>query len=446
MKNILFVVLYLSLTLSHSVIAQDFHWDGGDIQLDFSSKAYQLREPKITREEYQLLNNIVELVKQQREADAAAELNLQLTRSPSAALWFSLAQLQQQQQQFTAAKQSLAEAIALLPHFTRAHESLGLLLTQQADYDGARPHLRQAASQGAPAQIYAMLAYGYLQTEQPQAAKAAYSHALMLAGDNPQWQLGLLHAAMASGDNALASSLTKQLLVASPGDAQLYQLRASLAQRQQRWSEAIASLEIAQQLAPSSTLQWQLAQLYFDRGYYGLAQPYLQLFLANGIEGRELRMLEVADYLIGQRQIAQADTLLKGLLSNKSLSASQRSHGLTSQAHLLSIQDAGSSRSQQTALLHKALTLDPLNGKALLALAQHYEHNESMQAEALYRRAAALSSVRLEALQLYAQLLLDQQAYVRAEQLLRQAVKQSPNDVQLRENLALVSRMVQSQS
>ncbi|ACJ31565.1 TPR repeat protein [Shewanella piezotolerans WP3] len=439
------ILVTCCLTVLFSEAAEDFHWDGGELQFDFSSIAYQQREPKITQEEYLLLNDVVGLVKQQRQDDAIAELNLQLVRSPSAALWFSLAQLQQQQEQMAAALASFRHAIVLLPHFTRAHESLGLLLTQQGDYDGARSHLRQAASQGAPAQIYAMLGYGYLQTQQPQAAKAAYSHALMLAGDNRQWQRGLLHAAMAAGDSALANSLTEQLLAASPEDAQLHRLRASLAQQQQLWEQAIASLEIAQQLQPDDAVQWQLTQLYFDQGYYTLAQPHLQQLLESGIDGRQQRLLEVADYLIGQQQPQQAEALLISLLSNASLSASQRSHGLTSQALLLTDNNSQRSQSKQVGLLNKALRLDPLNGPALIALAKRYETNELVQAETLYRRAAALSSVRLEALQRHAQLLLEQQAYHRAQQLLRQAVKQAPNDLQLRDNLALVTRMVQSQ-
>ncbi|WOT05014.1 tetratricopeptide repeat protein [Shewanella youngdeokensis] len=442
MKNSIFIVLMVcSLTFSTSEAAEDFHWDGGQLQFDFSSIAYQQREPKITQAEYQVLNNVVDLVKQQREADAMAELNLQLTRSPTAALWFSLAQLQQQQGLTTPAVTSLQQAIALLPHFTRAHESLGLLLTQQGDVNAARPHLRQAASQGAPAQVYAMLGYGYLQSQQPQAAKAAYSHALMLAGDNPQWQRGLLHAAMAAGDNALANSLTEQLLSATPEDAKLHRLRASLAQRQQLWTQAIASLETAQQLQPSEAVQWQLTQLYFDQGHYTLAQPHLRQLLTNGVAGREQRLLEIADYLIGQQQTKQAAEILTILLKSQSLSASQRSRGLSSQAGLMT-----NKPHQQTGLLKQALQLDPLNGSALIALAKHHETSEPVQAEILYRRAAALPSVQLEALQRHAQLLLEQQAYQRAEQLLRQAVKQSPNDLQLRDNLARVSTMVQSQS
>ncbi len=443
MKHIIFVLCCFST--SAGVTAENFSWDGGDLQFEFSSAAYQQREPKITQEEYQVLNTVVGLIKKQRESDAIAELRLQLSRSPSAALWFSLAQLQQQQQRIAEALDSLRQSIEFLPHFTRAHESLGLLLTQQGDYLGARPHLREAASQGGPAQIYAMLGYGYLQTQQPQAAKAAYSHALMLAGDNLQWQRGLLHAAMAAADDALARSLTEQLLADTPQDAQLHRLRASLAQRQHHWPEAIASLEIAQQLAPKDEVQWQLAQIYLDQGYYQLAQPHLTQLMTKGIEGRQQRLLEVVDYLIGQQQLQQAGQLLDKLLNSKSLSASERSRALTGKAKLLAEKDPKGTVSKQMGLLSKALKLDPLNGRALIELATHHEANEPVQAEVLYRRAAVVLSVQLEALQRHAQLLLTQQAYRRAEQLLSQAVKQSPNNVQLRKNLALVTRMVQSQ-
>ncbi|TKB56021.1 tetratricopeptide repeat protein [Ferrimonas aestuarii] len=443
MKQIIFALCCLSA--SASIVAQEFSWDGGDLQFEFSSLPYQQREPKITQQEYEVLGKVVDLVKQQREADAIAELKLQIARSPSAAMWFSLAQMQQQQQQPNEAIAALEEAVKLMPHFTRAHESLGTLLTQKGELKQARPHLQLAASQGAPAQIYAMLGYGYLQDNQPQAAKAAYSQALMLAGDNPQWQRGLLHAAVTAGDDALARSLTEQLLVAAPNDAQLHQLRASLAQRQQDWPQTIASLEIAQQLQPHDEVKWKLAQIYLDQGYYQLAEPHLNQLVAKGINGRQSQLLEVSDYLIAQQQYKSAASLLKSLVDHQGLTPSQNSHALTSQAKLLAQQNPKRSVSTQMGLLNKALKQDPLNGTALIALARHYESSDQAQAEALYRRAAAISSVQLEALQRHAQLLLTQEAYRRAEQLLQQAVKQSPNDKQLRDNLALVTRMVQSQ-
>ncbi|UYM14474.1 tetratricopeptide repeat protein [Endozoicomonas euniceicola] len=443
MKKLIFILLCFCASIACATT--DFDWDGGDLHFQFSTSPYQQREPRITSEEYETLNKVVELVKNQRESDAMTELRIQLARKPSAAMWFSLAQLQQQQQQHKAAVESLRHSIDLLPQFTRAHESLGLLLTQQGNYKAARPHLRQAARQGAPAQIYAMLGYGYLQTSQPQAATAAYSHALMLAGDNPQWKRGLLHAAMAAGDDSLARSMTDQLLADAPDNARLYILRAGLAQRQNHWPEAIASLEIAQQLMPGNELSWQLAQVYLSQGYYQMAQPHLLQFIHNGIEGHQQQLLEMADYLISQQQYTLADNTLKTLMLSSSLNASERSHGFVSQAMLLAEKNPGKSASQQIDLLQKSLKLNPLNGRALIAMAGLYEDSNPLQAEALYRRAESVSSVQLEALQRHAQLLLTQEAYRRAEQLLQQAVKQSPNDRQLRDNLVLVSRIVQSQ-
>ncbi len=437
--------LMLALCLAASAQATDLQWNGGDLQYHFSSNPYHEREPKITAPEAQVLNTVVKLVKEHKGADAIAEIKQQLNRQPSAALWFALAQLQQQQKNDAQAILSLRKAVELLPHFTRAHEALGRLLTQTGEYTSARRHLRQAASQGSKAEIFAMLGYGYLQTNQPQAAQSAYSHALMLAGENPQWQRGLLYAALAASDHGLARSMTDQLLTKAPNDAQLYRLRASLAQRQQRWAEVISSLEIAHQLAPDSETRWQLAQIYLAQGYYALAQPHLRQLLSKTINERQTHFIEMADYLMARQQLKQAEEILDTLLNNAILTDNERSHVLTSKAKLLAIHGAKSSLQGQTKHLHQALTLNPANGPALLALAELYENNhQAHQAEALYQRAAVLPPVRLEALQRHAQLLLRQEAYQRAELLMQQAVKYAPENTQLQNNLALVSRMVNS--
>ncbi len=449
-KGISMKCFLLILCLAFNAQATPLKWDGGNLQFDFSSNPYHQREPKISREESQTLNSIVKLIKQKRDADAMAELKVQMNRKPSAALWFALAQLQKQQKQVQDKNQqaieSLQQAIALLPDFTRAHEALGMLLTQAGEFVKAHPHLSKAAAHGSRAEIYAMLGYGYLQTEQPQSAQAAYSHALMLAGDNRQWQQGLLYSALAAGDDTLARSITDQLLVSTPDDVQLLKLRARLAQQQQNWFEVIASLEIVQQLTPSDDTRWQLAQIYLQQGYFALAQPHIRQLLSRNFDERHNRLLDMVDYLIARYQIKQSREILDTLLEKNSLTDLQRSHTLTSKAKLTRITESKSSFSRQITLLNKALHLNPFNGQALIALAELYEGSKADQAETLYQRASALPGVRLEALQRHAQLLLSQEAYQRAELLLQQAIKYAPENKQLRDNLTIVSRMVKSQT
>ena len=445
MKRFCLALFLGALCLATSAGASDLQWGGGDLSFNFSSNPYHQREPTVTQGELTILDNVVKMIQEERMEDAIAEIKLQLSRKPSAALWFSLAQLQQRQNSDQQAINALRKSLERLPDFTRAHEALGMLLTQAGEYTDARPHLQKAASHGGRAEIYAMLGYGYLQSKQPQAAQAAYSHALMLSGENAQWQRGLLYSALAAGDDALARSMINQLLADNSGDAQLYRLRASLAQRQQHWPEVIASLEIAQQLKPEAGLRWQLAQIYLEQGYFDLAQPHLRHLLVNDIRGRQTRLLEMADYLIARHRLKQADEILDKLLSADLLTDNEHSQALTSKAKLTRINRSSSSVTSQTALLNKALDLNPANGQALIALAELYEHNRVDQAEILYQRAAVLPEVRLEALQRHAQLLLTQEAYARAELMMEQAVKYAPENKLLRDNLALVSRMVKSQ-
>lgn len=430
--------------ISSVATASPLEWDGGQVQWQFSSAPLAQREPSITVDEHKVLDQAITLIKQTRFDDAAAALTLQLSRHPSAALWFALGQLYYQQQQTDAAINAFEQALILLPDFTRAHESLGVVLTLAERFTEARPHLQKAAAHGANAQTFALLGYGYLQTDHPYAASTAYSQAMLLGGDKPDWMRGLLHAHMALADYPRATALVEQLIGLSPDDPHLYQLRASLAQKQHNITQAISSLEVAYRLNHNQAIQWQLAQLYLNQGLYRLAQPHLLELMAHNTTIDVTQWLSVADYLVDQQQHTLADKVLDQLLARKQLAPADRSHALTSQAILALKHDRPSSHKPRQYLL-EALELDPLNGRALLEIAALYEKGDVEKAQQYYRRAQAIPHVQQEALQYHAQLLLTQGAYQHALQLLHLALKNAPQDKRLQRNVEIVERMVHVQ-
>lgn len=440
MTRFLFPLLAI---ISIQALASPLNWSGGNTLAHFTSDPYQRREPVLTFDEQQVLITVREMLNGGDLKPAAAELKLQIARKPSAVLLFALAQVQQHQGQPDDAIESLRLALELIPEFIRAHESLGLLYTQKGSFQEARPHLRMAAAYGTQPRVFALLGYGYLQQGQPSAAKAAFSQAILLSDEDPQWIRGLLHAALAEGDTSLAASLTEQLLKMSPEDAQLHLIRASLAQQKEQWTKAIASLETAYLFEPDDDKRWQLAQLYLSQGLFHSAQPLLATVLKRPLAGKQQEVVDAVAYLVNQEQSTLAQPLLEALVAHAELTDSQKSRCLTLSA---SLEGGGiATVLQKRTLLNEALMLNPVNGEALLALAELEEQGAPARAESLYQRAAALSKYRLEALQRHAQLLLNQNAYPRAQRLLQAAVKTAPNDDRVRNNLALVTRVVQSQ-
>lgn len=405
----------------------------------FSEQPLTAKEPKLDQHSFDALAQAAKLVKANDINGAISELKLALAQKPSPALWYSLAQVQQQTKAYKAAQISLQAALELLPGFSRAHQALGALLVRFGEHEQARVHLTQALSTMPSAYVYSLLGYGYLQQQQYLAAQMAYQNAMVLDATNVQYQRGLLQAAIASSDTSLAQAVLTPMLKAMPNDSKLWQLKANLALKQQDYLLATSALEVAETLKSKLENRRLLAQLYLKQQQFNLAQPYL-ISLLNDASYTDIQLLSNAlVFMANSAPVQQTQALVDEMWQLPKLpKAVQSELYLTAARFALTEQKSAQARKA----LMSSVQANGQNGRALLLLAGLEQGRDIEQAKILYSRAALLPAFRVRAKVAHAQLLISQQHYSRAYGLLKEVQKLEPNERKHKDNIALVERLL----
>jgi tetratricopeptide (TPR) repeat protein len=316
-----------------------------------------------------------------------------------------------------------------------------LYITEER-YDEAREHLSRAAELGLnTASLYGSLGFLNQTTDNPWGAVNAFQQAMMLDGENEQWQRGLLNALNQSRNYPSALALVEQLLRKHPNDADLWVYRAFMAQSTDDDATALASLETAIRLGHDSVSNLQVcATLHMQIGSVGRATELLGLGFVDGM-----------DYMFVDQALAwltrQSEWDFAAQLADDArprldeLNDNQRSRFLTRDA---SIDLHNGQTDEALQQLEESLELDPSNADALMALAELYKDNGNLgQAELLFQRASAFDATREGAWMSMAQLAIDQNQYERALDLLRQTVELNPRRTDLRRNIEILENLVQ---
>lgn len=360
----------------------------------------------------------------------------------SSALFYLLGYTYGKLGQPRAAETAYLSALQYLPDYIRVHESLGYLYIDEERYTEAQVHLSRAAELGLnTASLFGSLGFLNQSTGNPWGAVSGYQQAMMLDGENEQWQRGLLNALNQSRNYGSALALVDELLAKDENDADLWVFRAYLAQRTDDDEAALASLETAIRLGHDSVSNLQVcATLHMQIGSVERAVDLLERGFVDGMD--YIFVDQALTWLIRENEWDSAEELVGAARSRlPNLSDIQRSRFLTREAGI-AVHDGRSSDARSS--LEEALELDPSNADALMDLAAlHQRAGNYGQSELLYQRATAFESYREGALLSLAQLAIDQNAYDRALDLLRQIVERNPLRVDVRRNIEILENLVQ---
>ena len=341
-------------------------------------------------------------------------------------------------QQYVPAEAAFEVALRGMPNHVRAHESLGILYLRTEQYADAREHLARAVELGrSTVNVYTALGYLDQKTRHYWGAASAFQQVLVLEPANRTAQRGLLNALTQTHEHAKASALVEQLLRAEPNDPDLWLYRAEIALSAGNRAAALASLETALRLGDGSAANRRtLAALQMESGNVGRAVDLLR--------GRSTRGLEfpLVDHALGWL----ADAGEWDRFAELAASVDRTGLGGPEQSRLLARRAAlalhGGNAKAAGAALEEALTLDPSNADALLALGQIYRQGRDYgRAELLLRRASVYPGVRHEALLASAGLAIDQQDFDGALTLLRGSAA-DPARPDLQRNVDLLEQLV----
>lgn len=378
-------------------------------------------EPELSREEGQLFQELVEIIPNDPR-EAIRRLRAERTPESSAALDFLLASLQLQEGQPDAAIRNYEEAIRKFPNFLRAYRNLGLALTQMGRYEEAIPHLVKAIELGdGDGNTFGLLAFCYLNVERPRSALDAYRMAYLLRPQNRDWKVGLAQSLNLTGENEQAAAVLLELIEADPTNPVFWLTRANALLALGNSSEAATHLEMVRRMGRANAATHRLlGDIYLSQGVNRLARDsYLRAMASPTDRVSAPAAIRVVENLVAYGLYGEALDVISRVDADYDLTDAEEVSVLNLRAEIALAQgdDAEAAR-----ILEDVVAVEPLNGSALLLLADyHARQGDFEEATFFYERARSLTEFRPDALVQQARMEVQRRNYGEAVQLLQEA-------------------------
>jgi tetratricopeptide (TPR) repeat protein len=386
-------------------------------------------EPKLTVLERQELGKILALMVTDTQA-AVAALEKAATPEASAVFNYTLGNLHFQQDELEAAASGYTTAVAKFPSFRRAWKNLGLIAVRQSRFDDAiKAFSRVVELGGGDGLTYGLLGYAYAAQGVATSAESAYRGAVLLQPDVLDWKLGLTQAVLKQRKYGEAVTLCEELIARFPDRADFWIIQANAYVGLNQPMKAAENYEIVDRMG-KATLQslYTLGDIYANEGLVDLAARAY----ARGVDldpqqtpVRPMRCVEIIAQRGGTTQAkALADHVRSVLAAN--LDDNDTKKLLKIEARI-AVAEGGGEDAVKT--LEEIVALDPLDGEAILLLAQHYGRaNDPGKAIFYYERAEGIDAFEADASLHHAQILVGQSRFQDALPLLKRVQELKPRE------------------
>ncbi len=369
------------------------------------------------------------------QSDPAKALDylMKLSAMPgaSARIEFAIGNILFQKDRRAEAEKFFLRAIEKFPSYRQAHNNLAILHVQAGNHAQAITHFTEAIKLGASdGTSYGLLGVSYLGIEKFLAAEGAFRNAMLLRPDVKDWEMGLVQSLFRQEKWPEIISILNRLIEASPSDASLWELQAGAYLGQKNPLAAAANFEIMDKLGKLSAEQLStLGDIYINEGMLDVAaDAYLRAFEKSGMAGGVERPLRAAEILIGREGHDAARSLIQRVTAaaGKDLKPADQRKLLKLEAK---IDMAANKQDQAAKTLEQVVSLDPLDGDALIMLGQYYQgRNENEKAIARYEQAASVPEHEHVAKVRHAQLLVSIGKYDQVVPLLKRALEVKQSD------------------
>ena len=387
-------------------------------------------EPRVTPEEVALLERIRPLMGTD-PSKAGQILEREMKPDSSAMLDFNLGSIYFQQDQTDKALLRYRRAVKKFPSFRRAFRNLGMIYARLAKYDDAiASFTRMIELGGGDAYSYGLLAFAYAAKDDYLAAEAAYRNALLLQPDNTEWRLGLVRCVFKQQKFEDAVSLLDVLIQRHPEKSEFWLLQANAFLGLKQPLKAAVNLECLDRMhkaTPDNLVL--LGDLYLTEDLADLSAQAYGLALSGEPPLPAARAIRCAQQLAGKGAFAQARFVNARLRAARqdALEPADRAQLAKLDARIAMAQ--GEDGPDLVRALEETLKLNPLDGDALLLMAQYYTRKtETERAILHYERAAEIPDFEVQARTRHGQLLVSLGRFNDALPLLRRAQEIKPRE------------------
>ena len=407
-------------------------WNSPQFQRQFLA-SYGVRsnvEPRFENPEEQIFYSQLGDAIRDNPQQAIEKITQQLNASSSAILSYTLGSLHFQEGQHQEAIKHYEVALSQFPDYLRAHKNLGIALIREERFGDSITHLVETINLGgADGTVYGLLGNAYLNLEKYASARLAYQNATLLDAENPLWELGIIKCAIATERYQEAVSLLDGVLSKQPDNAALWALQGNVYLQMEEADKAAVNFEILRK-SGKATLQhlMLLGDIYMLSESIDLALVvYLEAIEQDG-KGDIRRSLNAARILLNQGAWEPASAMFTKIRQAHEPTLSEQE---TFQLLKMESQVAIANGKGQEALsvLEQIIEKNPLDAEALLLAGDFYMQAEDFE-KALFRfeMVARIPGSESDGWVKQATVLVKQQQYTKAIELLEKAQKSNPRD------------------
>jgi tetratricopeptide (TPR) repeat protein len=403
-------------------------------------------EPRVTVEERDQMQKVLNLISTDKMDEAAAMLEKSQNKASSAVFDFTLANIYFQQEKLDQASGVYQTAVEKYPKFRRAWRNLGLIYVRQGNFQKALPALTRVVELGGnDAVTYGLLGYAYASLDNNLSAESAYRMAILLDPATLDWKMGLARCFFKQERYAEAVAICQQLIEGQPNRADLWLLAANAYIGLNQPAKAAEIYELVDNLGKSTPASLNmLGDIYVNQELYEMAVSSYIRALENDPNGTPDRAMRSAKILVSRGAIDETLKLMDTIETYFyiRLGAAGRKEFLKLRARLAVARGSGE---DEVRILNEIVELDPLDGEALILLGQHSSRTSDTEKAIFYfERAAAIDKYEADAKVRHAQLLVGKGKYAEALPLLRRAQTINPRE-NIQKYLEQVERVAKTQ-
>lgn len=423
-------------------------WNDQDFQKQFiqSYIAETEIEPRVTIDEREQMQKILELISGDKMPQAIDMLKKYINPAASAVFDFTLANIYFQQENFEQAAVSYKTAVEKYPKFRRAWRNLGLIYIRQSDFANALPAFTKVIEfGGGDAITYGLLGFAYSSVGNHLSGESAYRMAILLDPITTDWQLGLARSFFKQQRYAEAAAICQQLIEKYPDKADFWLLQANAYIGLNQTNKAAQIYEFIDTLGKSTPESLNmLADIYINQELYDLAVDKYIEAIKKSSQAKPDRAIRSAKVLVARGALSQTKKIIEQIdnIFGNSIDDKSRKDLLKIKARLAVADGSGE---EEVKVLEQIVALDPLDGEALILLGQHCRNNgQDDKAIFYFERAASLEQYEADAKVRHAQLLVSKGKYTEALPLLRRAQMIKPRE-NIQKYLEQVERISKTQ-
>ena len=369
-------------------------------------------EPTLSQEDRPLYESLAPYLRNDpRRAIQIATAGM--TSQSNAAFDFLVGNLYYQVGDYFQSERYLQQAVQKFPSFRRAHRTLALIAVQRDQFSQAvAPLLKVISLGGGDGQAYGLLAYAYLTQEKYYSALPAYRMARMFNPESADFKRGEAQCLLMTDQHLPAIALFNELISENPGNPEFWLLQANSFLALNERDKAIANLEIATTHGvPSWGSLSLLGDLYMAKDVYPLAlAAYIRAVKEASAPSFEA-VTKPLSYLIDRGLYTEAKAYL-GTIKAKGLTGSTPRELLELSLAEATLELRSGDVEPAQRRLKDIIAKDPLNGTALILLAEYYQRKDMFaEAELQLERAASVPEYQVKALVDQGRLLVTQRKY-----------------------------------